>query len=84
MLCCITFADDSSIILRGMKGDDEELSLKIDSKLVSISDFLAANNLKMNIGKTKLIRVVSRQQHSGNGEGKILLKAMDKKVKRIS
>ena len=35
----ISFADDSSIILRGIKGDDRDLSLLIDSKLLSTADF---------------------------------------------
>ena len=80
----ITFADDSSIILRGWKGEDVKLGMEIDTKLVSISDFLAANNLKMNIDKTELIRVASRQQHSGNRGERILLEATNNMGERIS
>ena len=45
-----------------------------------ISDILDANNLKLNIDKTDLLRVASRQQHSGNKGEKIKLKDTDKKV----
>ena len=59
----ITFAVDSSIILRGLKGKDDLLRAEIDHKLLTISDLLAANNLKLNIDKTDLLRVASRQQY---------------------
>ena len=60
------FADDSTIVFRGKKGEDRSLSIKIDNQLLRVNDFLAANNLKLNISKTQLLRTASRQQHAGN------------------
>ena len=79
----ISFADDSLIILCGCKGDDNILSVEIDSKLISTKEFLAANNLKLNIGKTQVLRTASRQQHVGNKGERILLEAVDDLGKRI-
>ena len=79
----ITFAEDSSIILRGLKGEDNSVISEIDSKLISISDFLAANNLKLNVKKTQLLRTASRQQHVGNKGERIMLKAKSEKGKNI-
>ena len=57
----VTFADDSTIIFRGLKGEYQTMSEKIDNKLIIIEDFLAANNLKLNISKTQILRTASRQ-----------------------
>ena len=79
----ISFADDSSIVLKCTKGNDEYVSSKIDKKLISIQNFLAANNLKLNINKTQLLRCASRQQHVGNRGDKILLEARDENGDKI-
>ena len=59
------------------------MSTIIDGKLISTQNFLAANNLKLNIGKTQLLRSASRQQHVGNGGENILLNAVDELGNRI-
>ena len=48
-----------------------------------IQKFLAANNLKLNIIKTQLLRCASRQQHVGNRGDKILLEARDENGDKI-
>merc|ERR1712240_296335 len=79
----VSFADDSTIVFRGIKGDDRNLSLKIDSQLLKIKEFLAANNLKLNISKTQILRTASRQQHAGNKRENIVLKANNEKDEYI-
>ena len=79
----VTFADDSTIIFRGIKGEDRNISLKIDDQLLKIEDFLAANNLKLNISKTQILRTASRQQHVGNQRENIVLSAKNDKGENI-
>ena len=79
----VSFADDSTIIFRGIKGEDRNLSLKIDDQLLKIEDFLAANNLKLNISKTQILRTASRQQHVGNQRENIILSAKNDKGENI-
>ena len=79
----VSFADDSTIIFRGIKGEDRNLSLKIDNQLLKIEDFLAANNLKLNISKTQILRTASRQQHAGNQRENIVLSAKNDKDEYI-
>ena len=57
------------------------MSNEIDLKLVSIQDFLAANNLKLNISKTQVLRTASRQQHVGNKGERILLDELGERIK---
>ena len=79
----VSFADDSTIIFRGIKGEDRNISLKIDDQLLKIEDFLAANNLKLNISKTQILRTASRQQHVGNKRENIILSAKNDKGENI-
>ena len=80
----ITFADDSTIVLQGVKGEERQLSMKIDAILLDIEDFLVANNLKLNVNKTQLLRTASRQQHVGNNGERVLLDAVDDKGDNIA
>ena len=79
----ISFADDSMIIFQGSKGDDTNLSIKIDNNLIKVEEFLAANNLKLNISKTQILRTASRQQHVGNKTENIALEAKNDKGDNI-
>ena len=79
----ISFADDSTIIFQGSKGEDASLSVKIDNKLIKVEEFLAANNLKLNISKTQILRTASRQQHVGNKGENISLEAKNDKGENI-
>ena len=79
----ITFADDSTIIFRGLKGDDRMLSMRIDNTLIEIHDFLAANNLKLNISKTQVLRTASRQQLVGNRTEGVVLEAKNENMENI-
>ena len=79
----MSFADDSTIVFRGKKGEDRSLSMKIDNQLLRVNDFLAANNLKLNISKTQLLRTASRQQHAGNKKENIKLQAKNEKDEHI-
>ena len=79
----VSFADDSTIVFRGMKGEDKNLSMKIDNQLLRVKEFLAANNLKLNISKTQILRTASRQQHAGNKRENIMLKAKNEKDEHI-
>ena len=45
----------------------------IDKTLLDVRDFLAGNNLKLNIDKTELIRTASRQQIGGNKGERVIL-----------
>ena len=79
----ISFADDSTIIYRCSKGEDANLSIKIDNKLVKVEEFLAANNLKLNISNTQILRTVNGQQHVGNKQENIILEAQNDKGENI-
>ena len=59
------------------------MSVKIDNQLIKVEDFLAANNLKLNISKTQVLRTASRQQIVGNKGENVMLEAVDDKGKKI-
>ena len=79
----VSFADDSTIVFRGTKGEDRNLSIKIDKQLLKVEEFLASNNLKLNISKTQILRTASRQQHAGNMRENIVLEAKNDKDEHI-
>ena len=68
----VTFADDASIILKAKRGDCSIVSQKLDELLVKLKMFLRSNGLQLNISKTQLLRVTTRQQITANREEKIL------------
>lgn len=49
----VLFADDSSVVLRAKKY--EELCVKLENSITTISNWSINNNLKLNLGKTKLM-----------------------------
>ena len=57
------------------------LSNAIDNVLANIEEFIASNNLKLNVKKTQLLWTASRQQHVGNKKESIILEAKDEKGK---
>ena len=80
----ITFADDASIVLNCKRGDDNKISSQLDRILVKLENFLKVNCLQLNINKTQLLRVTTRQQLAANKGEKISLSAVDKEGKHIS
>lgn len=54
------FADDSTIVFD--KGNFEDIELDINTDLVSIIEWLNANNLKINLTKTKIMNFKLRQR----------------------
>ena len=80
----ISFADDSSIILKGSKFENNILSGKIDNILHNIGEFLKNNRLKLNLEKTELLRTTSRQQLAGNGPESMKLQTLNKKGEHIT
>ena len=79
----INYADDSTIILKCDKEDYIICSNKLDHILSKMSEFLAANFLKLNIDKTQILRTTSRQQLAENKGEKIKLNALDGNGKNI-
>ena len=73
----ITFTDDLTIILKAMKHNSDEVSLILDEILVMLEEFLGSNNLQLNIDKTQLLRITTRQQIVANKGEKICLQALD-------
>ena len=80
----ITFADDASIVIKCKRGEDLAVSNHLDSILSKLQLFLKSNFLQLNVGKTQLLRVISRQQLPANNGENIKLQAVDKDGKRIS
>ena len=81
MMC---YADDSTVILKTMKNSFLETSQKLDKILDTLKQFLGANQLKLNIDKTQLLRTTTRQQLAANGEEKIKLSSLDTNGKPIA
>ena len=80
----ITFADDASIVLKCKRGEDAKISSHLDRILSKLESFLKVNCLQLNVNKTQLLRVTTRQQLTANQSEKICLMAVDKEGKRIT
>ena len=63
----ITFADDASILIKAKRGECGTISRKLDDLLEQLKNFLKANSLQLNIDKSQLLRITSRQQLVANG-----------------
>ena len=77
----ITFADDASLVLKCKRGEDAEISTYIDRILSKLEGFLKVNCLQLNVNKTQLLRVTTRQQLTANQGKNISLTAVDKEGK---
>ena len=58
----LNYADDSTIIIQTTKNDSHFRSYLLDQILNNIEIFQSANNLKININKTQLLRTTSHYQ----------------------
>ena len=79
----ITFADNASIVLKCKRGEDAEISSYLDRILSKLESFLKVNYLQLNVNKTQLLRITTRQQLTANKGENIKLTAVDKEGKRI-
>ena len=71
-------------MLKCKRGDDNKISPQLDRILIKLENFLKVNCLQLNINKTQLLRVTTRQQLAANKGEKISLSAVDKEGKHIS
>ena len=75
----LTFADDSSITIEEIRNNCKLTSEKIDNILSKLEVFLKLHNLKLNISKTVLLRVTTRQQIAWNKGEHIKLESKNEK-----
>ena len=47
----VTFADDASVIMKCKRGEDINVSRKLDASLIKLEEFLQANYLQLNINR---------------------------------
>ena len=66
------------------KREDAEISSYLDRILSRLEGFLKVNHLQLNVNKTQLLRVTTRQQITANKGENIKLTAVDKEGKRIT
>ena len=83
MWLILTFADDSSITIEEIRNNCKSTSEKIDNILSKLEVFLKLHNLKLNISKTVLLRVTTRQQIAWNKGEHIKLESKNEKGENI-
>ena len=59
--CIVQYADDTQVLVSGRKSDLGSTVIRLEVTLDALSDWFAANGLKVNAGKTQLMAFGSRQ-----------------------
>ena len=78
-----SYADDTSINIQFHSGDsNKNVAKKVDGILSYLEQFFKLNNLKLNVGKTVIMRITMWQKSVKNPES-IVLETKDDKGKNI-
>ena len=70
-LKCVTFADDSNLLIRG--DNFEELAKTLTKELEGVSDFFRANQLMLNAKKTKMVFFRKKSLPQGHQQINVIL-----------
>ena len=70
-LKCVSFADDSNLLIQG--DNLKELTLNLTKELEGISDFFKANQLKLNAKKTKMVFFRKKSLPDGHQQMDVVL-----------
>ena len=78
VLSMFSFSDDSTIIVEGHRHNSKMVAEKLDMILTNLETFLTRNNIKLNVDKTVIMRITTRQQLAADGPEPLYLQTKDK------